>query len=103
MRRSVSFVERVELQFKGNVFSQALCLGDVDNDGRSELVVGNVQGDLAIFKEEERNKPWRSCQDLGSVAKISLFMFKANEQFSYRLLVLELEIFVRLDKMFWSV
>lgn len=35
MRRSVSFVERLELQFKGNVFSQAVCLGDVDNDGVS--------------------------------------------------------------------
>jgi hypothetical protein len=44
----------------------------VDNDGRSELVVGNVQGDLAIFKEEERNKPWRSCQDLGSIACVGV-------------------------------
>ena len=33
MMRSVSFVERQELDFSGNHFSQALCLGDVDGDG----------------------------------------------------------------------
>ena len=33
--RSVSFVERVELEFQGNHFCQALSLGDVDGDGVS--------------------------------------------------------------------
>ncbi|XP_062513480.1 KICSTOR complex protein ITFG2-like isoform X2 [Corticium candelabrum] len=72
MRRSVSFVDRLELQLKGNVFSQALCLGDVDNDGKSELVVGNVHGDLAVFKKGERTRPWRSCHNLGSIACVGV-------------------------------
>ena len=33
--RSVSFVERLELEFSGNHFCQALSLGDVDGDGVS--------------------------------------------------------------------
>ena len=32
MLRSVSFVERLELEFSGSHFSQALALGDVDGD-----------------------------------------------------------------------
>ena len=31
--RSVSFVDRLELEFTGNHFSHALTLGDVDGDG----------------------------------------------------------------------
>ena len=33
--RSVSFVDRLELDFSGNHFSHALALGDVDSDGVS--------------------------------------------------------------------
>lgn len=33
MMRSVSFVERVEIDFPGNHFSHGVCLGDVDGDG----------------------------------------------------------------------
>ena len=32
MMRSVSFVDRLEFEFSGNHFSQALSLGDVDGD-----------------------------------------------------------------------
>ncbi|KAK6183662.1 hypothetical protein SNE40_011096 [Patella caerulea] len=50
MWRTVSFVERIEVEFKGNLFNQAMVLGDVDNDQRNELIVGNIDGDLAVFK-----------------------------------------------------
>ena len=33
--RSVVFVERLELDFEGNLFANAVMLGDVDNDGVS--------------------------------------------------------------------
>ena len=33
MMRSVSFVERLEIEFPGNHFSHGVCLGDVDGDG----------------------------------------------------------------------
>lgn len=32
MWRNVSFVERIELDFSGNIFNHAIALGDVDND-----------------------------------------------------------------------
>ena len=35
---TLSFVERIELEFSGNHFSHALCLEDVDNDGVSILM-----------------------------------------------------------------
>ena len=35
MMRSVSFVDRLELEFPGNHSSHSLCLGDVDGDSVS--------------------------------------------------------------------
>ena len=35
---SLSFVDRIELEFSGNHFSRALCLEDVDNDSVSTLI-----------------------------------------------------------------
>ena len=32
MWRTVSFVERIEVEFSGNIFNQAILLGDIDND-----------------------------------------------------------------------
>lgn len=52
--RSVSFDKFFELSFDGNIYQNAIVLGDVDNDGHNELVIGNLAGTLFIFKE-------RSC------------------------------------------
>ncbi|XP_065213929.1 KICSTOR complex protein ITFG2-like [Planococcus citri] len=51
--RSVSFVKHIELSFFGNIHQSALCLGDVDNDGNDELIIGNTDGNLFIYKEQE--------------------------------------------------
>ncbi|GLH05277.1 Uncharacterized protein GBIM_10917 [Gryllus bimaculatus] len=51
--RAVCFVERMEFQASGNVFPNSMALGDVNNDGDSELVVGNTSGELTIFKGEK--------------------------------------------------
>ena len=40
--RAVSFVSRVEFEFKGNFSRNAICLGDVDNDGASIFVFYNI-------------------------------------------------------------
>ena len=32
MWRTVSFVERIEVEYTGNIFNQAIILGDIDND-----------------------------------------------------------------------
>lgn len=48
--RAVQFVENIEFDFHGPVVRNGLALGDVDNDGNDELVVGNENGDVSIFK-----------------------------------------------------
>lgn len=47
--RAISLVKHLEFEFPGNVVRNALTLGDVDNDGYNELIVGNQNGDVAIF------------------------------------------------------
>lgn len=48
--RAISLVNRIEFQFMGNVARNAITLGDVDNDGCNELIIGNNRGEVAIFK-----------------------------------------------------
>jgi len=67
--RAVSFVDRLELDFSGSVFKNAITLGDVDDDGMHELVVGNQNGDVYIFKGTG-NKYWRKASDLGMVSAL---------------------------------
>lgn len=67
--RSVSFVKFFELSFVGNIYQNAIVLGDVDNDGHNELVIGNTNGTLFIYKE-------RSCiqtiEKLGMITAIGV-------------------------------
>lgn len=68
--RSVSFVEHMQLEFEGNLFNEALILEDVDNDGKNELVLGNVEGELLVFKGSQ-NKPWKKYQHKGMITCIA--------------------------------
>ncbi|XP_054855567.1 KICSTOR complex protein ITFG2 [Eublepharis macularius] len=63
--RSVSYVQRVVLDFGGSLFPHGVCLGDADNDTLNELVVGDTSGKLCVYKSHE-SKPWtvRSCQGM---------------------------------------
>ncbi|XP_066580740.1 KICSTOR complex protein ITFG2 [Amia ocellicauda] len=60
--RSLSYVQRVSLDFSGTLFPNAICLGDADNDMLNELVVGDTNGKLYVYKNDE-SRPWltRSC------------------------------------------
>ncbi|XP_045175443.2 KICSTOR complex protein ITFG2-like [Mercenaria mercenaria] len=71
MWRTVSFVERVEVEFSGNVPNQAIILGDIDNDKGNELAVGNIDGELAIFKGRG-HAPWRLCSNLGMITCVGV-------------------------------
>ncbi len=44
-----------------------MSLGDVDNDEDNELIIGSLDGTLAIFKGCHRD-PWKICSDLGSIS-----------------------------------
>ncbi|CEP11202.1 hypothetical protein [Parasitella parasitica] len=48
--RTISLVKRLKWSFSGNMNPHALVIGDVDNDNENEFVIGNLNGDLAIFK-----------------------------------------------------
>lgn len=41
--RSVSYVQRVALEFSGSLFPHAICLGDVDNDTVSTCALQEAQ------------------------------------------------------------
>ncbi|KAM6309716.1 KICSTOR complex protein ITFG2 isoform 2-T2 [Podargus strigoides] len=70
--RSVSYVQCVALDFGGSLFPHAICLGDADNDALNELVVGDTNGKLYVYKNDD-SKPWavRSCQGMNLVVAVS--------------------------------
>lgn len=47
--RAVRFVKRLEWKLPSTVFRDGLTIGDVDNDGDNELVVGTAEGDVCIL------------------------------------------------------
>jgi len=98
--RTVSFVDRVVWDFVGNVYAPAALIGDVDRDGvrrrlgccfyrlgfglmqqqiqllmrrnaqNNEFAVGNINGTLAIFKGLAAPRPWKVCNNLGTVRQL---------------------------------
>jgi len=65
--RSISLVEKIELDYKGSVFQNGMCLLDIDNDEHNEICVCNTDGDLYVFKGIESNKPCFVNKDIGSI------------------------------------
>jgi len=53
------------------LFNEGLLLADVDNDGDCELIVGQINGELSIFKSGS-TKPWRSCYHLGMITCVGV-------------------------------
>ncbi|CDS12426.1 hypothetical protein LRAMOSA04620 [Lichtheimia ramosa] len=71
--RTISLVNRLKWSFSGNMNPHALVLGDVDNDGENEFVIGNLSGDLAIFKGECANGlPTFVCRGLGTITCLAI-------------------------------
>ena len=75
--RSVSFVENLQLEITESLFNESLLLSDVDNDGDYELIVGQFNGDLVIFKGSS-HKPWRICHHLGMITCVGAGDLKNN-------------------------
>jgi hypothetical protein len=61
----VFFLARKELDFGANHAHTALLLADIDGDGQQELIVGSLDGKLAVYKGLERSEPWALATGLG--------------------------------------
>ncbi|KAI8639534.1 hypothetical protein BD408DRAFT_263623 [Parasitella parasitica] len=71
--RTISLVKRLKWSFSGNMNPHALVIGDVDNDNENEFVIGNLNGDLAIFKGQcEDGFPSYICRGLGTITCIAV-------------------------------
>lgn len=67
--RAVSFVKRLQWELPGTVCRHGLTIGDVDNDGDNELVVGTAEGELYIFKGSEL---WQKITGLGLITSVAI-------------------------------
>eukprot|EP00112_Aurelia_sp_Birch-Aquarium-sp1_P010877 Seg2301.9 transcript_id=Seg2301.9/GoldUCD/mRNA.D3Y31 product="KICSTOR complex protein ITFG2" protein_id=Seg2301.9/GoldUCD/D3Y31 len=75
--RSVSLVDKLELEFQGTIYRNAIAFGDVDQDGGNELVVCSTNGQLFVYKGKA-SKPWRMCTELGCVTAVVIDDVKNN-------------------------
>lgn len=75
--RSVSYVQRVALEFSGSLFPHAICLGDVDNDTVSACALqespGPAQGRGGTREVEEVGRE-RRLRKRTSVAGMGCFI-----------------------------
>ncbi|XP_012259627.2 KICSTOR complex protein ITFG2-like [Athalia rosae] len=67
--RAVSFVKRIQWDLPGTVFRHGMSIGDVDNDGDNELVVGTAEGELYIFKGSDL---WQKITGLGLITSLTI-------------------------------
>ena len=67
--RGMTLKDSLVFDFSGPVLQNSVCLGDVDNDGASELVVASVAGDLAVYSADKcpDTQPWRYAKLDGQV------------------------------------
>jgi len=67
--RSVCFLNKFEFEFGGSILQNAIRMGDIDNDGENEVVIGNVNGDLVVLKG---NKIWQTITGLEMITSVAV-------------------------------
>ncbi|KAI8600957.1 hypothetical protein EDD21DRAFT_120701 [Dissophora ornata] len=66
--RNVSLVQKLKWHVSGNISPTAFAIGDVDGRGDNAFVIGNLVGELFIFKgNHPEGLPWMTCKGLGTV------------------------------------
>ncbi|KAL6077963.1 integrin alpha FG-GAP repeat-containing protein 2 [Balamuthia mandrillaris] len=69
--REVSLVQYLCFRWKHRTYRKGICLGDVDNDGHNELVLGSLGGVLLIWKGDNP-RPWKTCEGLGTIGCLAV-------------------------------
>ncbi|CAG8530971.1 1123_t:CDS:10 [Ambispora gerdemannii] len=74
--KSKCLVDRLKWTFEGNMTPHAYAFGDVDNDEDNEFVIGNLKGEIALFKGiSVGGQPAMTCKNLGTVGNYSFSEF----------------------------
>ncbi|KAF9358228.1 integrin alpha FG-GAP repeat-containing protein 2 [Mortierella sp. AD094] len=71
--RHVSLVQKLRWHVSGNISPTAFAIGDVEGHGDNAFVIGNLVGDLFIFKgNHPEGLPWLTCKGLGTITAVTI-------------------------------
>ncbi|KAF9331246.1 integrin alpha FG-GAP repeat-containing protein 2 [Podila minutissima] len=71
--RHVSLVQKLRWNVSGNISPTAFAIGDVDGHGDNSFVIGNLVGELFIFKgSHPEGLPWMTCKGLGTITAVAI-------------------------------
>ncbi|KAF9914531.1 integrin alpha FG-GAP repeat-containing protein 2 [Lobosporangium transversale] len=71
--RHVSLVQKLRWHVSGNFSPTAFAIGDVDGLGDNAFVIGNLVGELFIFKGNNPDGlPWMTCKGLGTITAVAI-------------------------------
>ena len=78
--KSVPLIEAIRFRVDGAIRANAICFGDVTNDGEIELCIGNSEGCVQIYKGLYKC-PWRIANNCGHVTALAAGdLFNNGEQ-----------------------
>ncbi|CAG8484124.1 19003_t:CDS:10 [Dentiscutata erythropus] len=71
--KSICLVDKLIWNFPGNMNPHAFAFGDVDNDEDNEFVIGNLNGELSVFKGNPiEGRPIMTVSGLGTITCVAV-------------------------------
>ncbi|CAG8529988.1 22369_t:CDS:10 [Cetraspora pellucida] len=71
--KSICLVDKLIWNFPGNMNPHSFAFGDVDNDEDNEFVIGNLNGELSVFKGNPINgRPVMTVNGLGTITCVAV-------------------------------
>ncbi|CAG8713222.1 16036_t:CDS:2, partial [Dentiscutata heterogama] len=71
--KSICLVDKLIWNFPGNMNPHAFAFGDVDNDEDNEFVIGNLNGELSVFKGNPiEGRPLMTVSGLGTITCVAV-------------------------------